>query len=106
MNAPSHLNAPISVPYRYIVRAVAPVAAVTLDSTRPIDLPPRRSHQDKAEQQKSVQGRYNADSAAPAFAAHILVEAGLTGSDPFAGMWATKAYDTRRVPPASIRLVA
>jgi hypothetical protein len=96
MTSLSHLCAPVSVPYRHNVRPVAPVAAVTLELTGPLN-PYAKSH---------ARGRYSADSAAPGFAAQVLVEAGLTGSDPFAGARGAKAYDGRRAPITTLRLVA
>jgi hypothetical protein len=106
MNPLSHICAPVSVPYRHNVSAVAPVAAVTLDLTGPLNPYAKSSSQEKASSQAQARGRYTANSAAPGFAAQVLVEAGMTGSDPFAGARGAKAYDTRRPPPTTLRLVA
>jgi hypothetical protein len=106
MIALPHLCAPVSVPYRHTVRAIAPVAAVTLDLNAPTNPYARASSQDKARYEQAARGRYSADSAAPGFAAQVLVEAGLTGSDPFAGVRGARAYDSRRAPIGTLRLVA
>jgi hypothetical protein len=106
MTSLSHLCAPVSVPYRHNVRPVAPVAAVTLELTGPLNPYAKSSNQDKTRTDAHARGRYSADSAAPGFAAQVLVEAGLTGSDPFAGARGAKAYDGRRAPITTLRLVA
>jgi hypothetical protein len=106
MNPLSHLCAPVSVPYRHTVRAVAPVARVTLDLTGPLNPHAKSSHQEKPRAAGQASGGYAAGSAAPGFAAQVLVEAGLTGTDPFAGSRAAKAYDSRRAPITTLRLVA
>jgi hypothetical protein len=106
MTALPHLSAPVSVPYRHNVRAVAPVAPVTFDLTGPPNPYAKSGNHDKASAESQARGRYTANSAAPGFAAQVLVEAGLTGSDPFAPARGAKAYDTRRAPPMTLRLVA
>ena len=102
----SHLYAPISVPYRHKVSAIAPTAPVTLDVNAPANPYAKPFSDEKARQENLARGRYSATSANPCFAAQILVEAGLTGSDPFAAMRGTKAYDTHRAPITTLRLVA
>ena len=106
MNPLSHLSAPVIVPYRHTVRAIAAVAAVNLHLKSPPNPYARAGDDTKARQEQAVRGHYSANSAAPGFAAQVLVEAGLTGSDPFAGTRGAKAYDTRRVPTQILRLVA
>jgi hypothetical protein len=102
----SPLSAPVCVPYRHRVSAVAGVAPANLNLDAPMNPHARTSHQDKASKAQATQGRYDANSAAPGFAAHILVEAGLAGSDPFASARGAKAYDSRRTPIKTLRLVA
>lgn len=101
----SHLCAPVSVPYRHTVSAVASVASVNLDLNAPRNQFERGRETTKPTHQ-IPRGNYCANSAAPGFAAHILVEAGLAGSDPFAGARGTLAYNTRRQPISTLRLVA
>jgi hypothetical protein len=106
MTSLSHLCAPVSVPYRHTIRAVAPIAPVTLDLNAPLNAYARGSSNDRANADKAARGRYTANSAAPGFAAQVLVEAGMTGTDPFAGARGAKAYDSRRAPLTTLRLVA
>lgn len=94
------------VPYRHTVRAVDGVARVELHLNGPANPYASAQSQDKARQNNAPQGRYDAASAGPGFAAQILVEAGLAGSDPFAGTRGAKAYDSRRAPISTLRLVA
>jgi hypothetical protein len=107
MTSLSHLNAPISVPYQHKVSAVARVAAVNLNLDAPLN--PYAQSGDKAKNyQASTQdrGRYSATAAAPGFAAHILVEAGLTGSDPFAATRAAHAYGQQFKRVGALHLTA
>jgi hypothetical protein len=108
MTTLSHLQAPVSVPYRHKVSAVARVSAVNLNLDAPLNPYARNSGHDKAQAQSQAarRGRYDAHSAGVGFAAQILVEAGLTGSDPFAGMRGAKAYDLRRATSGNVALVA
>jgi hypothetical protein len=96
MTSLSHLNAPNNVPYQHKVSAVARVASVNLNLDAPLNPYAKAQSHAKAEQAKQAErGRYNAQAAAPGFAAHILVEAGLTGSDPFQAARAAAAYGSR-----------
>ena len=106
MNPLSHLCAPTSVPYRHKVSAIAAISPVTLDLNAPANPYAKSSSNDKARTENTSRGRYSAMSAGSGFAAQILVEADMTGIDPFAGMRGAKAYDTRRAPITSVRLVA
>ena len=106
MNPLSHLCAPVSVPYRHKVSAIAAIAPVTLDLNAPANPYAKSPNNDKARTENTSRGRYNAMSAGPGFAAQILVEADMTGSDPFAGLRGAKAYNTRHAPMTSVRLVA
>jgi hypothetical protein len=106
MSPLSSLSAAVSVPYRHRVSAVAGVAPVSLNLEAPATPYNKPTPQNKLHQSQAAQGRYNAQSAGPAFAAHILVEAGLAGSDPFVGARGAKAYDSRRAPLTTLRLVA
>jgi hypothetical protein len=94
------------VPYRHRVSAVGGLAPVKLNLNAPLNPYASAQSQDKARQNYASRGRYDAASAGPGFAAQILVEAGLAGSDPFAGARGAKAYDTRRAPITTLRLVA
>jgi hypothetical protein len=105
MTTLSHLYAPVSVPYRHKVIAVAPPAPVSLDLNAPLNPYAKTAHTKNANQ-SAPRGRYSANSAAPGFAAQVLVEAGLTGSDPFAAARGARAYDARPTPVANLRLVA
>jgi hypothetical protein len=102
----SRLSAAVGVPYRHNVQAAAPVAPVTLDLNGPLNVYERASRDDKAHGNRAARGGYSATSAAPGFAAQVLVEANLTGTDPFAATRGAKAYDARRAPITSLRLVA
>jgi hypothetical protein len=102
----SHLNAPVSVPYRHRVNAVEIVAAVNLDLNGSGQPFLKASKSDKARQGGPSRNSYCANSAAPGFAAQVLVEAGLTGSDPFAAARGARAYDARLAPLTNLRLVA
>jgi hypothetical protein len=101
----SSLSQAALVPYRHRVSAVAAVVPATLDLNRPAPPFHQADGGDRASSSKSY-NTYSANSAAPGFAAHILVEAGLTGSDPFAGARAARAYYARPAFNQTIRLVA
>jgi hypothetical protein len=107
MTGLSHLNAPLSVPYRHKVSAVAHVAAVNLNLEAPLN-PFPNSNDAKAKSNQanasSARGRYSAQAAAPGFAAQILVEAGLSGSDPFAATRAASAYGHRPMKAGALHL--
>jgi hypothetical protein len=105
MTSLSHLNAPVSVPYRHKVSAVARIAPVNLNLDAPLNPYARANSSDKAQHEAS-RGRYSASAAAPGFAAQILVEAGLTGSDPFASTRGAQAYAARPMAHQTVRLVA
>jgi hypothetical protein len=95
------------VPYRYRVEAVAAIAAVNADfKADPKDAAANGEKAHSARQGKADRVRYSADSAAPAFAAQILVEAGLTGQDPFSGQRAHRAYASAAVKHQTLRLTA
>jgi hypothetical protein len=103
----SHLNAPAPVPYRHTVHAVARVAPVKLNLDAPIGPFAKAQGQDKAHPDTYAErGRYSAQAAAPGFAAHILVEAGLAGIDPFHPARAAQAYGPRPKTPGALHLVA
>lgn len=94
------------VPYRHTVSAVGGVARANLHLNAPANPYASAQGQDKTRPNNAPRGRYDAASAGPGFAARILVEAGLTGSDPFAGARGAKAYNNRRAPITTLRLVA
>jgi hypothetical protein len=102
----SHLNAPVSVPYRHKVNAVERVTAVNLDLNGSAQPFLKASTSDKARQSGPSRNSYCANSAAPGFAAQVLVEAGLAGSDPFAAARCARAYDAQRSALTNLRLVA
>jgi hypothetical protein len=104
----SGLNALTSVPYRHKVSAVARVAPVSLNLSAPLNPYAKAGRDSKTEQARPAMesGRYSARAAAPGFVAHILVEAGLTGSDPFAGTRGAQAYAAPIKTEGSLRLVA
>jgi hypothetical protein len=106
MTSLSHLNAPNNVPYQHKVSAVARVAPVKLNLDAPLNPYAKAQGQSKAQQTAHTErGRYSAQAAAPGFAAHILVEAGLTGSDPFASTRGAQAYASPLKKSGSLRLV-
>jgi hypothetical protein len=105
MSPLSHLCAPVSVPYRHKVSAVAAIAPVTLDLRAPLNPYGARQSQDKASP-NGPRGRYNAESAAAGFAAQVLVEAGLAGSDPFVVTRCNRAYQPPQGAITTLRLVA
>jgi hypothetical protein len=106
MTASSALNAPMSVPNRYAVPKVSRVSPATLDLKGPLNGYTRVQPDDERQKDGASRGQYGINVAAPGFAAHILVEAGLTGSDPFAGMRAAKAYQAETATRATVRLIA
>lgn len=98
--------ATVSVPYQHKVRCVAPVAKVALNLDAPLN-PFAREHAHKSNQSKSAgKSSYSAHNAGAGFAAHILVEAGLTGNDPFASQRCAKAYANQPINAQKVRLVA
>jgi hypothetical protein len=105
MTSISHLNAPVSVPYRHKVSAVARIEPVSLNLSAPFNPYASANSSGKAQQDAS-RGRYSASAAAPGFAAQILVEAGLSGSDPFASTRGAQAYAARPMTHQTVRLVA
>jgi hypothetical protein len=102
----SSLSATNFVPYRHRVSAVAGIAPLEMRLDAPLNPYAKTNSQNTAGQANSARGGYNANSAGAGFAAAILVEAGLAGDDPFAGTRGAKAYDNRRPPITSVRLVA
>lgn len=108
MIGPSHLNAPVSVPYRHKVSAVARIEPVNLNLDAPANPFPQnnKSKTQAQDNTASSRGRYSAQAAAPGFAAHILVEAGLTGDDPFASARGAKAYSQPLTKASGLRLIA
>jgi hypothetical protein len=93
MTSLSHLNAAIPVPYRHKVSAIERVAPVNLNLSTPLNPYAKAKDKSKAEQAtQQERARYSAQAAAPGFAAQILVEAGLTGADPFQAARAGQAY--------------
>jgi len=102
MNALSPYAAFASVPYRHKVTAVPAIEPITDDL--------KGSSQDYASRARSTgsaqdRGRYDANSAAAGFSIHVLVEAGLTGEDPFAAMRGAKAYQARIARTRRVQLV-
>ena len=102
MNALSPYAAFASVPYRHKVTAVPAIEPI------PDDL--RGSSQDytsRARHDKHTfeRGRYDANSAAAGFSIHVLMEAGLTGEDPFAALRGAKAYQARVARTRRVQLV-
>jgi hypothetical protein len=94
------------VPYQHKVQAVGRVLATNLHLDAPTN-PYPSDHSEKSQSRARPSGqRYNAQSAASAFAAHILVEADLTGQDPFAPTRRTKAYQGNPINHPKLRLVA
>jgi hypothetical protein len=107
MTSLSHLNAPISVPYRHKVSAVARVAPVNLNLDAPLNPYAQSGNKAKTEQAtRPNRGGYSATAAAPGFAAQILVEAGLTGTDPFAANRAVQAYGQQLKKAGALHLTA
>jgi hypothetical protein len=107
MSNVSSFNAPVFVPYQHKVSAVACVAPTKLNLDAPLNPYPR---QERASSQSSsgepVRGRYSAQAASAGFAAQILVEAGLTGEDPFAAARGAKAYAYSASKAGYVRLTA
>ncbi len=102
MNALSPYAAFASVPYRHKVTAVPAI--------EPIPDALRGSSQDytsttRDNKTRAGKGRYDANSAAACFSIHVLVEAGLTGEDPFAALRGAKAYRARTYHTRRIQLV-
>lgn len=91
------------VPYRHRVTAVPAVEPVQ-------EALHRAGQDDTGHRTRSANAsdrvRYDANSAAAAFAIHVLMEAGLAGEDPFANLRGFKAYKPRRLLPPRLRLIA
>jgi hypothetical protein len=103
----SPLNAPVFVPYQHNVSAVARVAKADLNLGAPLNPYPKAERPSTASTTgQSPRGRYSAQSAAPEFAAHILVEGGLSGTDPFARARGQKAYAPIALKAGQTRLTA
>ena len=107
MSNVSSFNAPVFVPYQHKVSAVARVAPAKLNLDAPLNPYPRQGRaSSQSASGEPVRGRYSAHAAAPGFAAHILVEAGLTGDDPFAAARGAKAYSNSASKTGYLRLTA
>jgi predicted TIM-barrel fold metal-dependent hydrolase len=108
MSHVSSFNAPVFVPYQHKVSAVARVAGAKLNLDAPLNPYPRqeRASSQDAPNAANARGRYSAQAAAPGFAAQILVEAGLTGDDPFAAARGVKAYTKSAANLGYVRLTA
>ncbi|WP_085341211.1 hypothetical protein [Aquidulcibacter paucihalophilus] len=91
-----------SVPYRHKVTAVPAIEAIPDDLKGSSQDYAGRARFDKATQDR---GRYDAHSAAAGFSIHVLVEAGLTGEDPFAALRGAKAYQARMRQTRRVQLV-
>ena len=102
MNALSPYAAFASVPYRHKVTAVPAIEPISDDLRGSSQDYSSRAHFDKGTAER---GRYDANSAASGFSIHVLVEAGLTGDDPFAAMRGAKAYQTRVARSRRVQLV-
>jgi hypothetical protein len=102
----SFLSATNHVPYRHRVSAIVGIAPIEMRLDAPLNPYAKGKRENTAGQANSARGRYDTNSAGAGFSAAILVEAGLAGDDPFAGNRGAKAYDNRRPPITTIRLVA
>lgn len=102
MNALSPYAAFASVPYRHKVTAVPAVEPIPEDLKGSSQDYSSRARFDKT---TSARGQYDANSAAAGFSIHVLMEAGLTGDDPFAAMRAAKAYQARIARTRRVQLV-
>lgn len=102
MNALSPYAAFASVPYRHKVTAVPAIEPIPDDLRGSSQDYSSRARQDKADFER---GRYDANTAAAGFSIHVLVEAGLTGEDPFAALRGAKAYQARTRRTRRIQLV-
>ncbi|MCA3693913.1 hypothetical protein [Aquidulcibacter sp.] len=102
MTSLSPYAASASVPYRHKVTAVPAIEAITDDLKGSSQDYSSRARFDKATQDR---GRYDANSAAAGFSIHVLVEAGLTGEDPFAALRGAKAYQARMRQTRRVQLV-
>jgi hypothetical protein len=103
MNALSPYAAFATVPYRHKVAAVPAIEPIADDLRGSSQDYSSRARFDKAAAER---GRYDANSAAAGFSIHVLVEAGLTGEDPFAAMRGAKAYQARVARTRRVQLVA
>ncbi len=102
MNALSPYAAFVSVPYRHKVTAVPAIEPIPDDLRGSSQDYTSRARFDKA---TSERGRYDANSAAAGFSIHVLMEAGLTGEDPFAALRGAKAYQARVTRTRRVQLV-
>jgi hypothetical protein len=91
------------VPHRHRVEPVAAISPVQAIGSRSTNGDAGQSS-DRAKLE--AKQRHTARSAAPGFAAHILVEADLAGPDPFAQLRSAKAYQSARPVPTQLKLVA
>lgn len=102
MNALSPYAAFASVPDRHKVTAVPAIEPIPDDLRGSSQDYASRKHHDKAAFER---GHYDANTAAAGFSIHVLVEAGLTGDDPFAALRGAKAYQVRRRRMRRVQLV-
>ncbi len=102
MNALSPYAAFVSVTYRHKVTAVPAIEPIPDDLRGSSQDYTSRARFDKA---TSERGRYDANSAAAGFSIHVLIEAGLTGEDPFAALRGAKAYQARVTRTRRVQLV-
>lgn len=102
MNALSPYAAFASVPYRHKVTAVPAIEPIPEDLRGSSQDYSNRAHRDKHSFERR---RYDANSAAAGFSIHVLMEAGLTGEDPFAALRGAKAYQARVGRTWRVRLV-
>ncbi|MEN9855372.1 MAG: hypothetical protein RL186_1882 [Pseudomonadota bacterium] len=101
------LSAAAYVPSVDRITPVSNVSRVTIDTPTPISQAHRAGsgpHAHAETRRAAPQGRYTANAAAPGFAAHILVEAGLTGTDPMQHGRALRAYSNAQPLPSRPRL--
>jgi predicted TIM-barrel fold metal-dependent hydrolase len=108
MNAMSPSNASVFVPYQHKVNGVARIAPTNLNLDAPLNPYPKaeRASKNQSSDQQAAPRRYSAQAAAPGFAAQILVEAGMTGDDPFAQKRCAKAYARTPFMSGQTRLTA
>lgn len=96
----------IYVPYRHKVNAAAAVSAPNLALDGPQNPYPKDDARASSHQKMSPRCSYSAQNAASGFAVHILVEADMTGSDPFVSARGAKAYQGREIIAPALRLIA
>jgi hypothetical protein len=95
------LSAMAPVPFR---DRVAPVSAVARVELRLDGQDPAGAKAKPRERKAETTARHGAASAASAFSAHVLMQAGVAGQDPTAPAQAARAY--ARPPQAPVRLRA